>query len=423
MDLQTQKLIFSCIAIFTITYIVDFNQIGAYWVSNERNNVHRKVLKNALVKFARLDGQESIASENKYISPLSVEDEDDTLVTRSFKNSNSTDSTEPYQDQPEFPHPHETEPIKFERDLLIMVLSKRDNFITRQTIRETWAKNEKNIYFMVGKKYCPYPTDWLISSYGCTLMDYWSIKIEHKDLTKEEQLLLDYVSVKEDQITARLENEENVVLLDIMDFYDGLTHKVKYSMKWAYEMINLNLVDQEEGETAKIPKWIMKIDDDCILKATSYESMLKTKYKNEKYLYFGRIQFHGKPVLKKGKWADHKYPKKFYPWYADGNNGYVISLPILNYLMEEDTFQNLEEYQNEDASLGIWLSQAPFQEEISYKTSKYYIKNLNPALKLCVEGEREESKLKYYRHILVAGHKLNAKEIAYCWDKMFHYVH
>ena len=58
-----------------------------------------------------------------------------------------------------------------------------------------------------------------------------------------------------------------------------------------------------------------------------------------------------------GKWADVKFRNKtglrFYPRYANGASGYVISDTIARLITHK--FNYLECYSNEDASLGWWI--------------------------------------------------------------------
>ena len=80
------------------------------------------------------------------------------------------------------------------------------------------------------------------------------------------------------------------------------------------------------------------------------------------YFYMGDIQVHR--VVKHGKWADNRYARDFYPKYAAGASGYVLSKKIIEYF--SDNYDNLYPYPNEDASIGIYLDRAPFHDEIQY---------------------------------------------------------
>ena len=229
------------------------------------------------------------------------------------------------------------------------------------------------------------------------------------------------VNRREKIVTQKLETEEKVVLLDVMDHYHGLTKKLKYSLKWAYESIDFETSSHPNSSIVDsvTPKWVLKIDDDVILRAKSYEENLINRYPNTKYLYFGRFQFRTKPVLKEGKWAEKKYQKDHYPVYAEGNTGYTISTDILKYLIQN--FKNIKEYQNEDASMGIWLDDSPFREEVSYRTSKR-IRNIGFKMPdLCVEGKGIEPR--YSKSTIVLGHRLRPFEIWYCWEAMFGRLH
>ena len=56
----------------------------------------------------------------------------------------------------------------------------------------------------------------------------------------------------------------------------------------------------------------------------------------------------------------------FYPPYMNGCAGHIISKNIAEYIVENINSPKTQEYTNEDASLGIWLYNAPFVRHINY---------------------------------------------------------
>ena len=305
-------------------------------------------------------------------------------------------------------------------ELIILVFSKRDNFKRRETIRQTWAKNKTHVYFMVGKDYCPYPKQLLISNYACTLKPTYKFKSDN--FTTSQKKLAKALKIYEESITNKLIKEDNIVLLDIMDYYQSLTKKLKFSLKWVRDTI---IDDQGLSIT---PRWIMKIDDDCLLDIEKYQEKLIKNYKNDQFLYFGRFSNKNKKILKTGKWAEMLYPKKRYPIYAEGNSGYSISVGILKFLTEKNTFQNLIEYQNEDTSMGIWLDESPFIGNITFgRSNSIAAINLdNKKSYLCEEnsvlGDKQRNNFKNKHknnRIISLGHNLTPNEMKFCWKELF----
>ena len=70
----------------------------------------------------------------------------------------------------------------------------------------------------------------------------------------------------------------------------------------------------------------------------------------------------------KGKWADNKFftSSGYYPKYANGASGYILSTDLAKYIA--DNKDDLYPYANEDASLGIWLDRSPINKagELNY---------------------------------------------------------
>ena len=101
--------------------------------------------------------------------------------------------------------------------LAIVVPSARSNIDRRTVIRETWAKNLKNVIFVVGKQHCKIPTKYRKFFWEC---EYKNPEIEDPDFkgNKIEELMnFDQEEMKR---TEDLTKEENVVLVDgFLDTY------------------------------------------------------------------------------------------------------------------------------------------------------------------------------------------------------------
>jgi len=128
------------------------------------------------------------------------------------------------------------------------------------------------------------------------------------------------------------------------DSYRGLVRKLKL----AYERALL------ETEAS----WFLKVDDD-----TYVDVPLSTKILQE--VKFGQKafvanSFHGGTVQREGKWAEHVFDENKYPMFPHGA-GHAVSRDLATYVSLHKN--SLFEYQGEDVSMGIWISQGAFQAD------------------------------------------------------------
>ena len=377
----------------------------------------------------------------------------------------------------------------FNRTLAIMVLSARNNFDRRNAIRKTWAYNEPNIYFIVGAKYCPWPSQFLKNPMGCELSVEYDLKMKNnsfEDLSEEEtKIWRSYVEEQEEinkKLILETENENNkqnsddaddisigkshltinetistpkntyssgkLIAIDLIDTYNNLTLKTKKGFDFLYKKTLLN------NQKHPVQKYFMKIDDDCLLKVKQINRMINNWYPYDyrpdlssavlnnstesipnllnnkgtrnynQFLYFGRIQRGHKRVLKSGKWAEWKYKEPRYPLYADGNSGYVISYDLAKYLSNNQ--ENLINYQNEDATLGIWLEESPIKNFIKYQSNKRYMRYIKDNERsMCRPQDHIEKRPQpLHAGAVVLGHKLNTvEEIEFCYKYVLGEMH
>ncbi|XP_053394331.1 uncharacterized protein LOC123524946 [Mercenaria mercenaria] len=119
--------------------------------------------------------------------------------------------------------------------LLVLVVGQRNAFDRRETIRNTWASAHKHVYFVVSELYCPFPPENRISG---------TCKPNNISATKER--VHNYVQ-NEEEVTKKIRNESNVVLLPIVDVAKELPNVIKESYKWALQNHNT--------------KWILHVED------------------------------------------------------------------------------------------------------------------------------------------------------------------
>merc|ERR1719220_207688 len=275
--------------------------------------------------------------------------------------------------------------------LQIFVLTRRDSFEIRETISNSWAQNFKNnITFMVGD-YCPNQPNareaWICHlKAGAEMAENFHTKQE--TYQNNEQLL-----------NQRIFNEtSNTVLLDFYDTYRNLTLKVKKSYSYLLE----------KYPTAN---WFAKVDDDQFVRPEKLQKYLENIVelsRNDKvkvsdpindYIVMGKIRDRA-PVVRHGKWSEAKkdYIKDFYPRFPVGSAGHVVNRKVAQYFV--DNQESLRNYQGEDVSVGIWLSQTNFYEEVKMKNLPFFENN----------GQCQN------REKFIAGHNMNRAKLLKCYE-------
>jgi hypothetical protein len=213
--------------------------------------------------------------------------------------------------------------------VLIMVLSGRNGFDKRAGVRETWAKDKKNVVFLVGDKPCTIPQKYRIE-WSCILLSGAVIPVAEQEEYNSSCL-------KEDaDLKEEIAQHGDIVLLDMVDYYRALPKKVKLGYKWAIAHSNA--------------KWIVKTDDDSYVVMSNIERMLGSM-NSSRMIVVGHIIYNA-GVPRDGKWAEFvEYKEHQYPAFPNGAHGHAVSRNVAKFIVDHDGF----EYQGEDVSIGIWL--------------------------------------------------------------------
>ncbi|XP_045159496.2 uncharacterized protein LOC123524935 [Mercenaria mercenaria] len=139
-----------------------------------------------------------------------------------------------------------------EASLIVLVVSRRDAFDRRETIRRTWASGHEHVYFVVSELYCPYPPENRVFG-TCNWNNQPTVK-EH----------IQYNLDKEKKITERLRNESNVVLLPITDVFEELPNLIKESYHWALRNHN--------------SKWLLHVDDSFNVQVHTFKNYVISNF-------------------------------------------------------------------------------------------------------------------------------------------------
>jgi hypothetical protein len=241
--------------------------------------------------------------------------------------------------------------------MVILVLSASHNVDRRQAIRETWARQQQDqqhpppdenilIYFVVGHSDCNQATDGTTTN---TTID--CRQRDHKLLLQEQSL------------------HQDLLEIPMTESYARLPEKVVQAYHWT-----LHHIPNVE--------WLVKADDDTYVRPTSLAAYL-TKYNAHRPLWMGKMIPHSR-VAREGKWADYSWPNDFYPYWAIGSAGHIVSRAIANYVVEHSA--TLHRYQGEDVSLGIWLHQ--WQQQSQSQSQQQSQQQTPPVVVTYIQADR-----------------------------------
>ena len=256
--------------------------------------------------------------------------------------------------------------------VIIFILSRRDNFETRQVIRETWGKDHDNVYFVVGRA-CPLPP---------RSRQVWTCLPKGSNITKADSADWESrVSVEDARIMEEHRKYGDMLWVVDVDVYRHLPGKLKSAYAWAV--------------THTQAMWFVKTDDDSVVRVDTLGHYLTTTYNATVPSVIGYIA-KGWGVPKHWKNAELTYSKSKYPNFPLGSVGHAVSRPVAEYVAEyKDTLFN---YQGEDVSIGIWLDESPLKEKVVWITSRNFSNNGN-----CKDA-----------NYVMIGHNINAVKMKAC---------
>ena len=216
-----------------------------------------------------------------------------------------------------------------DNDVVVLVMSARNDVERRKAIRESWARGHTDVFFMVGDKACAIPPSYRTTAWSCEAKGPVPFDVQTPYDTKvagEDALLKD-----------EAEAHSDLILLPMVDYYRALPRKLKEMYRWA--------LDHTEA------KWMVKVDDDAVARIPELETMLAKQDAN-KLVVMGNIQ-RGSGVPRSGKWAEPDFIGPKYPSFANGAQGHAVTRGVAKAVVAHDGF----EYQGEDVSLGIWMDE------------------------------------------------------------------
>lgn len=242
--------------------------------------------------------------------------------------------------------------------LAVIVLSSRSNFDRRQAIRESWAKEHRNVYFVIGGPDPENSEDVDINNPNSTSSRLYQEQLQFRDI-------LDTVHPES---------------------YRGLPFKLHYAIQW---------IGQHPG--MKHITWVLKVDDDVVARLHTLQHYVLNKLNPLTPMVIGRMEPNSTPH-RTGKWAEDPAMKYgTYPPWAYGSTGYVMSRVVIDYISSKPS---LYYYQGEDVSLGLWLYESPL--DMTWMDAPYFAMERKPI--------HEEDVLDH-TYSVVIGHNLSPEAL------------
>tara|TARA_Y100000389_G_scaffold138216_2_gene135915 strand:- start:3881 stop:7276 length:3396 start_codon:yes stop_codon:yes gene_type:complete len=213
--------------------------------------------------------------------------------------------------------------------VFVICMSHRGGFERRHAIRHSWKRNIQNAAFFVGDTACEIPYQARTTP--------WSCMPKRKAIKKEMELYQKELQDEEKRLQQEHNSCKDIVMLGMKDFYRALPKKLKLAYEWGIKNTQA--------------QWFLKIDDDSVVRIGALHFFLRRIDTTRMYVV-GSIRRQAS-VPKSGKWSDPNYSLNTYPTFANGAEGHVVSRKVA----ENVYLFNGIEYQGEDVSLGIWISE------------------------------------------------------------------
>lgn len=265
-------------------------------------------------------------------------------------------------------------------DLVIGIMSARNEFAVRQLLRTTWAHETTGarvlIRFWIGWEACHVPAH-KVRSFECMVKPDTEAPTDAEKREGRTQMF---------RTTARLLDEAkyygDIAFLDMQDYYRNLPEKLVRGVEWFGERVKFD--------------WLMKIDVDCFVNMKKLLQFLSRPNWNDvaatKKVWAATLRGPGQ-VARGGKWAEKKYELNKYPKFA--NQITLITSALADVIVRNE--RDLMRYQGEDTSLAIWM--------LAFDIEKRDVRALNKCNQLaCFVGHNKPNQklVQYYQQYVGA---------------------
>lgn len=263
---------------------------------------------------------------------------------------------------------------------VIFVMSSRNNFNTRQAIRDTWANGHANVYFVVGKC-CRVPPQNR-KQWTCVQVT------ESSDAENESQQSRCDAETKQ-LAEENKQNANDVMVVDAIDVYRDLALKLRAIYQCAVHHPAV--------------KWIVKTDDDSFIRVTTLEKYLNAAYDATTAVAIASSFARNSAPHTEGKWKEYNSIRKIYSRrYPPFPNGavHIISQPLAQYIADHSN--DLLISQGEDTSLAIWMDKAAAAMRVK----------LQPSRRIAAHGNCHDTS------VWAIGHDITPAQMHACYKRL-----
>ena len=240
-------------------------------------------------------------------------------------------------------------------NLIILVLSRRDAFESREAIRNTWAFGETNVFFLVGEEYCSYPPEGRMSG---------ACQSNGEPVSAES---LEKHRLEEEQKTADLRKEPYVVLLPSIIDNEDLPTKIRKAYKWALDNTNAN--------------WIVHVFDDSFVRVQSLKTYIVNIHNNLTLVgpeelncnVLSKVQLKVDPCLANCSLTERNI--LYHTSFSLGSASLIVSRSVVKYLLK--TTENAEHHHLDRKFIELCINAPLIKQNITWTNSDVIAKNGN----------------------------------------------
>ena len=259
--------------------------------------------------------------------------------------------------------------------IAILVRSARPKRQQRNGIRESWAKNASNVFFVVANQTCTIPEADRAQYWKCLPGRQYTARKSAAD--ERSAALLDV------RVQAESQQHADMVFADHIDAHRSSNAWLKQAYAWALRRTNA--------------RWFVKVDDDVYVHVAKLARWMHGL--EDSWTIVGLITPPG-PIGTSGKTSETpELAARYgtYPPWPKGSSGHVVTRDIARYVSKLPA--DAPSFHGEDVSMGLWMSALDEPRKVRW---------IHAAWEFSVtQACRDQSRL-------ITGHTLKPQRLRFC---------
>ncbi|KAK6640401.1 hypothetical protein RUM44_012094 [Polyplax serrata] len=264
---------------------------------------------------------------------------------------------------------------EYSEAVVMLDIRSTNNGLLPDCRRTEWVNLPRVIHFVqLWSSVMPHP----YTTKSCTYvsMTYYIADFNNvKNIVKNRNVRLKEWHLHNKKLSVRLNNEtknhNDIILVDVVDVYRNISLKLlnfyKRVLETEYFHYILKTDDDSFIDLLRVYNQLRlvsrEMDEEMALTIENKPNGFIAKQRLSKFWWWSFFREFWK-VQHFGKWRESQYRSASYPTFPCGG-GYVVNKGIVDYIASNA--ENLNHFQGEDTSMGIWLSSLPVT---NYKTSR-----------------------------------------------------